>query len=130
MRLAGGQVRPVMADRPERAFPPDAGQGFVEIPARDERDAADGQTRRRTIAAGSQRVVDTNGRRQQRLWLGKWSIMARPRGPITMKSLIVSVALAAAMLTAAPAVAPHSANAEFDTQKVMVITGVLTKFEV
>ena len=51
-------------------------------------------------------------------------------GPLTVKMLFASAALAAALLTTAPAVAHHSANAEFDTQKVMVITGVLTKLEV
>jgi len=52
------------------------------------------------------------------------------RGPMIVKARIASVALAAGMLIAAPAVAHHSANAEFDTQKVMVIAGVLTKLEV
>jgi hypothetical protein len=49
---------------------------------------------------------------------------------MTVKTLLASAALAAALLTATPAVAHHSANAEFDTQKVMVITGVLTNLEV
>ena len=44
-------------------------------------------------------------------------------------ALLASLALAATMLVAAPARAHHSANAEFDTQQVMVITGVLTKLE-
>jgi len=45
------------------------------------------------------------------------------------RSLLASFAVAATVLAAAPARAHHSANAEFDTQKVMVITGVLTKLE-
>jgi hypothetical protein len=44
-------------------------------------------------------------------------------------TLLASLALAASMFAAAPARAHHSANAEFDTQTVMVITGVLTKLE-
>ena len=43
--------------------------------------------------------------------------------------LLASAAVAATVLAAAPARAHHSANAEFDTQKVVVITGVLTKLE-
>jgi len=35
----------------------------------------------------------------------------------------------AVLASGAPALAHHSANAEFDTQKVVTITGVLTKFE-
>jgi len=35
----------------------------------------------------------------------------------------------AVLASGAPALAHHSANAEFDTQKVITITGVLTKFE-
>ena len=45
------------------------------------------------------------------------------------KTSLASVTAVAALLSAAPAIAHHSANAEFDTQKVMVITGVLTKLE-
>ena len=44
-------------------------------------------------------------------------------------TLLASLALAASMFAAAPARAHHSANAEFDTQQVMVITGMLTKLE-
>src|SRR5207247_1767382 len=45
------------------------------------------------------------------------------------KTLIASTTLVA-ILAATPAGAHHSANAEFDTQTVMTITGVLTKLEV
>jgi hypothetical protein len=48
---------------------------------------------------------------------------------MTSKTLLACFAVAAALFAAAPARAHHSANAEFDTQKVMVITGVLTKLE-
>ena len=48
---------------------------------------------------------------------------------MTTKSLLACFAVVATLLAAAPARAHHSANAEFDTQKVMVITGVLTKLE-
>ena len=48
---------------------------------------------------------------------------------MTVKTLVASAALAAALLTGAPAVAHHSANAEFDTQKEFTITGTLTKLE-
>ena len=44
-------------------------------------------------------------------------------------TLPASLAIAATMLITAPARAHHSANAEFDTQTVMVITGTLTKLE-
>jgi hypothetical protein len=44
------------------------------------------------------------------------------------KSLLVSATLVA-LLAGAPAMAHHSANAEFDTQKDFTITGVLTKVE-
>jgi len=44
--------------------------------------------------------------------------------------VIASAAALALLMMGAPARAHHSANAEFDTQKVMVITGVLTKLEV
>jgi len=46
------------------------------------------------------------------------------------KTSLASATLVAALLAATPAIAHHSANAEFDTQKVMNITGVLTKLEV
>jgi Family of unknown function (DUF6152) len=47
-----------------------------------------------------------------------------------MKQFVFVSAAALALLTiAAPARAHHSANAEFDTQKQMTITGVLTKVE-
>ncbi len=45
------------------------------------------------------------------------------------KTLFAS-AIFVAMLGTTPALAHHSANAEFDTQNIMVITGVLTKLEV
>jgi len=48
---------------------------------------------------------------------------------MTTKTLLACFAVAAALLFAAPVRAHHSANAEFDTQNVMVITGVLTKLE-
>jgi len=48
---------------------------------------------------------------------------------MTTKTLLACFAVAAPLLVAAPARAHHSANAEFDTQTVMVITGVLTKLE-
>jgi hypothetical protein len=48
---------------------------------------------------------------------------------MTTKTLLACFAVAAALLVAAPVRAHHSANAEFDTQNVMVITGVLTKLE-
>ena len=44
------------------------------------------------------------------------------------KSLLVSATLVA-LLAGAPAIAHHSANAQFDTQKDFTITGVLTKLE-
>ena len=43
--------------------------------------------------------------------------------------VFVSAAALALLVIAAPARAHHSANAEFDTQKQMTITGVLTKVE-
>lgn len=46
-----------------------------------------------------------------------------------MSSLFGSTALVAALLATVPAFAHHSANAEFDTQKELTITGVLTKLE-
>ena len=48
---------------------------------------------------------------------------------MTTRTLLACFAVAAALLVAAPVRAHHSANAEFDTQNVMVITGVLTKLE-
>jgi Family of unknown function (DUF6152) len=51
------------------------------------------------------------------------------RRTMTTKRLFVST-VAAVLVTAMPVVAHHSANAEFDTQKVMTITGVLTKLEI
>ena len=45
-----------------------------------------------------------------------------------MKALLGSITVLT-LLAATPAVAHHSANAEFDTQKEMTITGVLTKLE-
>ena len=48
---------------------------------------------------------------------------------MSTKALFASAAIVA-ILAATPALAHHSANAEFDTQKVMTITGVLTKLEV
>ena len=44
-------------------------------------------------------------------------------------TLFVSASLVAALLAAVPAFAHHSANAEFDTQKEMTITGTLVKLE-
>ena len=41
-----------------------------------------------------------------------------------------SLAAAVTLLAATPSIAHHSANAEFDTQKEMTITGVLMKLEV
>ena len=46
------------------------------------------------------------------------------------KTRLASATFVAALLAATPALAHHSANAEFDTQKVLTITGVLTKLEV
>ena len=43
--------------------------------------------------------------------------------------VIASAAALALLITGAPAGAHHSANAEFDTQKQLTITGVLTKVE-
>ncbi|HXD17931.1 MAG TPA: DUF6152 family protein [Vicinamibacterales bacterium] len=43
---------------------------------------------------------------------------------------LASLTAAAALLAATPSSAHHSANAEFDTQKEMTITGTLTKLEV
>jgi hypothetical protein len=46
------------------------------------------------------------------------------------KTAFASLAAAATLLAATPSTAHHSANAEFDTQKEMTITGVLIKLEV
>ena len=47
-----------------------------------------------------------------------------------MKKIVIASAAAVGLLAVgAPAMAHHSANAEFDTQKVITITGVLTKVE-
>ena len=47
-----------------------------------------------------------------------------------MKPFVIASAAALALLTiGVPARAHHSANAEFDTQKQLTITGVLTKVE-
>ena len=45
------------------------------------------------------------------------------------KMLVASAAALALMTTGNPALAHHSANAEFDTQKEFTITGSLTKLE-
>ena len=44
-------------------------------------------------------------------------------------SLLASATVVAALIATTPAFGHHSANAEFDTQKEMTITGVLTKLE-
>jgi hypothetical protein len=46
-----------------------------------------------------------------------------------IKRLFIVSAALAVMATGRPALAHHSANAEFDTQKVETFTGVLTKVE-
>jgi hypothetical protein len=46
-----------------------------------------------------------------------------------MRHILLAPLVAAALLAAAPAGAHHSANAEFDTQKEMTITGTLVKLE-
>jgi hypothetical protein len=46
------------------------------------------------------------------------------------KLVIASAAVAALLMINAPAMAHHSANAEFDTTKEFTITGTLTKLEV
>jgi hypothetical protein len=46
-----------------------------------------------------------------------------------MKKIVIASFVTAVLVSGAPALAHHSANAEFDTQKVITITGVLTKFE-
>jgi hypothetical protein len=45
------------------------------------------------------------------------------------KVVIASAAVLALLTIGAPAMAHHSANAEFDTTKEMILTGVLTKVE-
>ena len=45
------------------------------------------------------------------------------------KSVIASAAVVALLMIGAPAIAHHSANAEFDTTKEFTITGTLTKVE-
>jgi hypothetical protein len=45
------------------------------------------------------------------------------------QSVLVSAAALSLLMIGVPARAHHSANAEFDTQKQMTITGVLTKVE-
>ena len=45
------------------------------------------------------------------------------------KMVIASVAAVALLVAGAPAIAHHSANAEFDTTKEFTITGTLTKLE-
>jgi len=45
------------------------------------------------------------------------------------KLVIASAAVVALLMINAPAMAHHSANAEFDTTKEFKITGVLTKYE-
>jgi uncharacterized protein DUF6152 len=46
-----------------------------------------------------------------------------------MKKIVIASFVTVVLVSGAPALAHHSANAEFDTQKVITITGVLTKFE-
>jgi hypothetical protein len=45
------------------------------------------------------------------------------------KTVIASAAVLALLVIGAPAIAHHSANAEFDTTKELTITGTLTKVE-
>ena len=45
------------------------------------------------------------------------------------KTIIASAAVLALLVIGAPAIAHHSANAEFDTTKEFTITGTLTKVE-
>src|SRR5712692_3915064 len=59
MRLAEGQVRAVVADRPEGTGPDAERQGRREIDARHEPHAPDGQARSEALAAGVQRGVTT-----------------------------------------------------------------------
>ena len=49
---------------------------------------------------------------------------------MTIQRFFTLMTLVAALGAATPVLAHHSANAEFDTQKQMTITGVLTKLEV
>ena len=46
-----------------------------------------------------------------------------------IKTFLVASATVLALLPGAPAIAHHSANAEFDTTQQLTITGVLTKVE-
>lgn len=46
-----------------------------------------------------------------------------------VKHTLLASVVALAMLSGAPAMAHHSANAEFDTQKEFTMSGVLTKIE-
>ena len=46
-----------------------------------------------------------------------------------IKRLLLASSTLVAFLAGAPAIAHHSANAQFDTQKQLTITGVLTKVE-
>ena len=52
------------------------------------------------------------------------------RATMLTRISFASLAAAVTLLAATPSLAHHSANAEFDTQKEMTITGVLTKLEV
>jgi len=52
------------------------------------------------------------------------------RATMLTRISFASLAAAVALLAATPSLAHHSANAEFDTQKEMTITGVLIKLEV
>jgi hypothetical protein len=52
------------------------------------------------------------------------------RATMLTRISFASLAAAVTLLAATPSIAHHSANAEFDTQKEMTITGVLTKLEV
>jgi len=52
------------------------------------------------------------------------------RATMLTRISFASLAAAVTLLAATPSMAHHSANAEFDTQKEMTITGVLTKLEV
>ena len=46
-----------------------------------------------------------------------------------IKTFLLALATVAAFLAGTPAIAHHSANAEFDTTQQLTITGVLTKVE-
>jgi hypothetical protein len=52
------------------------------------------------------------------------------RATMLTRISFASLAAAVTLLAATPSIAHHSANAEFDTQKEMTITGVLIKLEV